>query len=93
MARYKFDKYAFEDLRTDRKEYDGVNTKAPDDVIPSRTAVEFDSVSKKLKVATTTISDTNKNSTVFILAEDVKPSDTGFVYWVIENIGNLEVLG
>lgn len=92
MARYKFDKYAFEDLRTDRAEYDGENTKAPETVIPSRTAVEFDASSKKLKIATTTISDANKNSTVYVLAEDAKPEDTGFVYWVIENINNLEEL-
>lgn len=90
MAKYKFDKYAFEDLRTDRKEFDGVDTIAPEETIPSRTAVEFDATSKKLKVATTAISDENKNVSVFVLAEDVKPSDTGIVYWVIENIKNLE---
>lgn len=92
MARYKFDKYAFEDLRTDRTEFDGSNKIAPDTTIPSRTAVEFDASSKKLKVAETSISNDNVNSTVFVLAEDVKPEDTGFVYWIVENIKNLEEL-
>ena len=91
MATKKFKKYEYEDIRTDYLAFDSTDHKVQDSgVIPSRTLVEFDSDNKKLKVATTALSASNVNVSVFMLAQDVKASDYGIVYFVIKDINNLE---
>lgn len=98
----KFKKYEFEDIRTEYLPLDDThkaNTQAPA-VIPSRTLVTFAeaadtaTVKKYLQYeiipSTADIEDDSKNKKVFMLAEDYKPGDFGIVYFVIENIDNLE---
>lgn len=94
MAKKKFKKYEYEDIRTEYLPFDSTHV-APATVIPSRTIVEFAAGTNVLKVSETPISNENKNSTVFMLAEDAVPATTkphqyGIVYFVIENVENLE---
>ena len=68
--------------------------------IPAGALVKFDTSSKKLVPVTG--SETVNNTSVFLLAEDVYASkygsngkvselgDPGFVYWVVEDVNNLE---
>lgn len=84
MAKYKFEKYAYEDIRTEYINFDE-NHIAPEAIIPSRTSVKFDGVSHRVVVAEEAVD----NTTVYLLAEDVKPGDTGIVYYIIENTSNL----
>lgn len=83
MAKYKFKKYEFEDIRTEYYAFDATHT-APTATIPSRTGVKF--VSNVL----TATDDTIDNESVFMLAEDVTKDDFGFVYYIIENTNNLD---
>ena len=94
MAKKKFKKYEFEDIRTEYLPFDGTHV-APAAIIPSRTIVEFAAGTNVLQVSETPISEDNKNRTVFMLAEDAvpataKPHQYGIVYYVIENVDNLE---
>lgn len=86
MAKYKFEKYAYEDIRTEYLQFDATHI-APDAIIPSRTNVKFDSVSNKLVAGGD--NDVVNNTTILLLAEDAKPGDTGLVYYIIENTSNL----
>lgn len=81
MAKVSFKKYEYEDIRTDYKEL----TTSPTSKIDSRTIVTLASGAIS---ATGDASDVD-NTEVFVLAEDVKPGDKGFVYYIIENTDNL----
>lgn len=86
MAKYKFDKYEYEDIRTEYLEFDSTHI-APDIILPSRLSVKFDSTSNKLVAGGD--NDVVNNTTILLLAEDVKPTDKGLVYYIIERVGNL----
>lgn len=87
-VRKKFDKYACEDIRTDYLLFDETHV-APAAVIPSRTIVEFDSSTHAVKAKDNASSSDVNNTTVLLLAEDVKPEDKGLVYFIIERTENL----
>ena len=84
MAKKGFIKYEYEDIRTDYKNFT-TDALAPAAKIESRNIVTFDSSSKKLVTSTGTVN----NTSIFMLAEDVLPTDQGFVYYIIEDPNNL----
>ena len=76
MAKKSFIKYEYEGIRT---EYQPLAAPASEKV-ESRNVVD----------ATGRISDaTIDNKTAFLLAEDIKKGDLGFVYYIIEDVANL----
>lgn len=94
MAKKKFIKYAFEDIRTEYLPFDATHV-APGATIEARTPVEFYGSESSGSIAAYELvaadsSSSIDNSTVFLPAEDVKPGDYGMVYYIIENNGNLE---
>jgi len=94
MAKKKFIKYAFEDIRTEYLPFDSEHV-APGATIEARTPVEFYGSSSSGSIAAYELVEADSsssidNSTVFLPAEDVKPGDYGMVYYIIENNGNLE---
>ena len=82
-----FIKYECEDIRTEY--YNKLTTAASAD-IPSGTVVKVASGAVAASGATSDLTAANINNTVFLLAEDVKKGDKGFVYYIVENIANLE---
>ena len=80
MAKVSFKKYEYEDIRT---EYKVLSSAAAADV-ESRTIVTAAGA-----VASDAGIDDVDNSTNFVLAEDIKKGDLGFVYYIIENKDNL----
>ena len=84
MAKVSFKKYEYEDIRTDYKEL----TTSPTSKIDSRTIVTLDSGAISVAGSAADVD----NDEVFVLAEDVKPGDKGFVYYIVENTSNLVVV-
>jgi hypothetical protein len=80
MAKKSFKKYEYEGIRT---EYYALTTAAAAD-IEARNVVKVASGAVSADSAGTV-----NNSTVFLLAEDVKKGDLGFVYYIIEDVSNL----
>ena len=60
MAKTKFKKYEYEDIRTEYLPFDSTHV-APATVIPSRTIVEFAAGTNVLQASETPISNENKN--------------------------------
>ena len=59
--------------------------------IPAGSLVKFDGTSKAVVSATSSdVANANMNTTVYMLAEDLYPEDNGMVYWVVEDVNNLE---
>lgn len=81
MAKVHFDKFEKEGIKTDFKALSGANAT----LIPSRTIV---TLASGAITAAGDVADID-NDTVFVLAEDCKVGDLGFVYWYIENKSNL----
>lgn len=84
MAKKGFIKYEYENIRTDYKNFT-TTALAPANKIEARNIVKFDGTSNKLVTTT----DAVNNTSVFMLSEDVLPTDQGFVYYIIENNSNL----
>lgn len=80
MAKKSFKKYEYEGIRTD---YYPLTTAAAS-TIEARNVVKVAS-----GAATLDASGTVNNTTVFLLAEDLKKGDLGFVYYIVEDVTNL----
>ena len=91
QAKASFKKYEYEDIRT---EYFNLTTPAAED-IPSRQIVTVTSGAVAKTVNTTghdkgdLVVNTINNTSIFMLAEDIKIGDKGFVYYIIDNKSNL----
>jgi hypothetical protein len=98
-----FKKYEYEDIRTDYAKL--VYTNADSKEVESQFAglsgkdIKAGTVIKVAKSTTAvTVSEAsandltsaNINKTVFLLSEDLKVGDYGFVYYIVEDINNLE---
>lgn len=100
-----FKKFGHEDVRTEYFACDA-NHKAPaadnadlvyshinklDACLPAGAVIKFDGTSKAaISAGASDITAANINTSVFLLAEDFHVEDGGFVYYVVENISNLE---
>ena len=86
-----FIKFGHEDIRTDYKACDTSHI-APDAIKLSGTVIKFNDTSKKAVDASDSdlMNADNINNGVYVLAEDFKPNDNGFVYYIVENVANLE---
>ena len=80
MAKKSFKKYEYEGIRT---EYQPLTT-AASATIEARNAVKVTSGAAALDTTGTI-----DNKTIFLLAEDLKKGDLGFVYYIIEDVSNL----
>jgi hypothetical protein len=80
MAKVSFKKYEYENIRTEYKEL----SSAAEAKVEARTIVTAAGA-----VASDAGIDDVDNSTNFVLAEDIKIGDLGFVYYIIENTDNL----
>ena len=80
MAKKSFKKYEYEGIRT---EYQPLTTAAAS-TIEARNTV-------KLASGAATLDSTGAvdNKTIFLLAEDLKKGDLGFVYYIVEDVTNL----
>ena len=100
-----FKKFGHEDLRTEYFNCDA-NHKAPENdnedlvgsyinrgkkCLPAGSVIKFDGSSKAaISAIASDITGTAINSTTFVLAEDFHTDDNGFVYYIVDNISNLE---
>ena len=100
-----FKKFGHEDVRTDYMAVDSTH-KAPDDdnddlvngplnflegCLPAGSVIKFDTDSKNaISAIASDVTAANMNKTVFLLAEDFYSNDNGFVYYIVDNVDNLE---
>lgn len=80
MAKKSFKKYEYEGIRT---EYQPLTTAAAS-TIEARNVVKVEG-----GAATLDEDGVVDNATVFLLAEDLKEGDLGFVYYIVEDVNNL----
>lgn len=91
-----FKKYAYEDIRTDYFSLTTAATEGQSKVAGTIIAVTITPASgdnpetRVLTTDPTTITAANLNKTQFLLAEDIKVGDSGFVYYIVEDSNNLE---
>lgn len=98
-----FKKYEYENIRTEYKNLtytdasDKVQEVAYDNTdkkpISAGTVIKITTSNTAVTVADAVsgdITNANMNSTVFLLAEDLKIGDYGFVYYIVEDVDNLE---
>lgn len=106
LLKKSFKVYGKQDIQTKYLAFDGTNKKPVANnnadlvfgkinpqkkCIPAGSLVKFDGTSKAVVSATASdVTNANMNTTVYMLAEDLYPEDNGLVYWVVEDVNNLE---
>lgn len=99
-----FIKFGHEDVRTEYKLCDTTHIK-PDDsntdlvngplkskkCFPAGSVIKFDETTHKaISAVANDVTSGNINTSVFLLAEDFYSDDNGFVYYIVDNVKNLE---
>ena len=87
MAKKAFKKFGHEDIRTDFYAFSD-SQNAPAEIQTAGTLVKFNEGGTAVEASDSDLSGINK--TTFLLAEDLKPEDNGFVYYIVEHVENLE---
>ena len=106
LLKKSFKVYGKQDIQTKYLAFDGTNRKPvasnngdlvlgkinpQKKCIPAGSLVKFDGTSKAVVSATSSdVTNANMNTTVYMLAEDLYTEDNGMVYWVVEDVNNLE---
>lgn len=106
LLKRSFKVYGKQDIQTKYLAFDGTNKKPvasnnadlvlgkinpQKKCIPAGSLVKFDGTSKAVVSAIASdVTNANMNTTVYMLAEDLYPEDNGLVYWVVEDVDNLE---
>ena len=106
LLKKSFKVYGKQDIQTKYLAFDGTNklSVASDNgdlvlgkinpqkkCIPAGSLVKFDGTSHKVVSAVAgDVTDAKMNTSTYMLAEDLYPEDNGFVYWVVEDVNNLE---
>lgn len=98
-----FKKFGHEDVRTTYKACDATHKAPAEDnadlvngplnllegCLPAGAVIKFNA-NIAVSAEAGDITDANINKTVFLLAEDFYSNDNGFVYYIVDNVANLE---